>query len=93
MINRITKKFAISAAAAIVSLFASQALFGQIAVKGETVWTMAGDPIKNGVVLVKDGKIEAVGPAAQVAIPSGYRVLSAKVVTPGLIDAHSVVGL
>jgi imidazolonepropionase-like amidohydrolase len=65
----------------------------QIAVKGETVWTMNGEPITNGVVLVKNGKIEAVGTAAQVTIPAGYRVISAKVITPGLIDAHSVIGL
>ncbi|MEZ5426202.1 MAG: amidohydrolase family protein [Pyrinomonadaceae bacterium] len=69
-------------------------VFGQkTAVKGETVWTMAGEPITNGVVLVKDGKIEAVGPAAQIQIPADYQVVSAKVVTPGLIDAHSVIGL
>lgn len=65
----------------------------QIAVKGEMVHTMAGEPISNGVVLIKDGKIERVGPASSVTIPSGYRVLTAKVVTPGLIDAHTVVGL
>ncbi|MFN6963262.1 MAG: amidohydrolase family protein [Pyrinomonadaceae bacterium] len=66
----------------------------QIAVKGETVWTMAGEPIRNGVVLVgADGKIEAVGAASQINIPANYRVFTAKVVTPGLIDAHSVVGL
>ncbi|CAN5160259.1 amidohydrolase family protein [soil metagenome] len=68
-------------------------VFGQIALKGETVWTMAGDPITNGVVLIKNGKIEAVGPAALVQIPNDYRVISAKVVTPGLIDAHTVIGL
>jgi len=67
--------------------------FGQLAIKGETVWTMAGDPITNGIVLINNGKIEAVGTAASVRIPSGYRVMTAKVVTPGLIDAHSVVGL
>ena len=66
----------------------------QIAVKGETVWTMAGEPIANGVVLVSaNGKIEAVGTVSSVKIPSNYRVVSAKVVTPGLIDAHTVVGL
>jgi imidazolonepropionase-like amidohydrolase len=63
----------------------------QIAVKGETVYTMAGDPISNGVVLIKDGKIERVG--SGINIPSNYEVYEAKVVTPGLIDAHSVVGL
>lgn len=67
--------------------------YGQLAVKGETVYTMAGEPITNGVVLINDGKITAVGPAASVAIPANYRVLSAKVVTPGLIDAHTVIGL
>ena len=65
----------------------------QIAVKGETIWTMAGEPIQNGVVLVNNGKIEAVGTAAQIKIPGNYKIVSAKVVTPGLIDAHSVVGL
>ena len=65
----------------------------QIAVRGETVWTMAGEPISNGVVLLNKGKIEAVGSANQIKIPSNYRVISAKVVTPGLIDAHSVIGL
>ncbi len=67
--------------------------YAQIAVKGETVWTMAGAPITNGVVLIKDGKIEVVGAANSITIPSNYRVLSAKVVTPGLIDAHTVIGL
>ncbi len=65
----------------------------QIAVKGGTVWTMAGPPIANGVVLIKNGKIEAVGPASSVSIPAGYRIINAQVVTPGLIDAHTVVGL
>ena len=66
----------------------------QIAVKGETVWTMAGEPITNGVILVNiNGKIEAVGAASQIKIPAGYKIVSAKVVTPGLIDAHSVIGL
>ena len=48
----------------------------QIAVKGETIWTMAGEPLTNGVVLIKDGKIEAVGTAAQVKIPSNYRAFA-----------------
>ena len=65
----------------------------QIGVKGETVHTMAGPAISNGVVLIRDGKIERIGPASQVSIPKGYRTLQAKVVIPGLIDAHTVVGL
>jgi len=65
----------------------------QIAVRGETVHTMSGQAIRDGVVLIRNGKIEQVGPASQVKIPSDFKVVSAKVVTPGLIDAHSVVGL
>lgn len=65
----------------------------QIAVKGETVYTVSGDPIPNGVVLISDGKIEEVGPEASIDIPAGYEVHEASVVTPGLIDARTVVGL
>ena len=50
-----------------------------------------GSVIKNGVVLIKDGKIERVGTA--INIPSNYKVIESKVVTPGLIDARTVVGL
>lgn len=64
-----------------------------LAVRGGTVYTLAGPPIADGVVVIEDGKIVRVGPASEVAVPAGARVLTAAVVTPGLIDAHSVVGL
>ncbi len=64
-----------------------------IAVRGETVYTMAGQPIRDGVVLIRGGKIERVGAASEVKIPAGVKTLRAKVVTPGLIDARTVVGL
>lgn len=70
-----------------------QSVTAQIAIQADTVYTMAGAPIVDGVVLVRDGEIEQVGAANDVAIPSGYQTLSTSVVTPGLIDAHSVVGL
>ncbi len=77
---------------ALVSLLAATAFAEDLAVQGETVHTMAGEAIRDGVVLIKDGKIQSIGPAATVKIPAGTRVLKAKVVTPGLIDAHTVVG-
>ena len=63
------------------------------AVLGKTVLTMVGPPITDGVVLVRDGKIERVGTAAEVALPADLPVLRAAVVMPGLIDAHATVGL
>ncbi len=72
---------------------ASQTTMAQVAVRGEMVYTMAGPAIKDGVVVITDGKITRVGSANDVQIPDGYKVLSAKIVTPGLVDAHSVVGL
>jgi imidazolonepropionase-like amidohydrolase len=63
------------------------------AVKGEIVYTISGEPLTDGVVIVIDGKIAQVGPASRVQIPEGVDVTSAKVVTPGFIDARSVVGL
>ena len=64
-----------------------------LAVQGKTVYTMAGAPVTNGIVLIENGKITQVGPAAQIKVPSGYGTVSATVVTPGLVDAHSTVGL
>jgi imidazolonepropionase-like amidohydrolase len=76
---------------------AADPLAAQLAVRGETVHTMAGPAIRDGVVLIgADGKIAAVGPfqgAGAVAIPAGTRTLQARVVTPGLVDAHATAGL
>lgn len=85
---------ATAAAAAMSCLLSAAPAGAQVAVRGDTVHTMAGPAISDGIVLIgADGKIERVGPAAGVRVPDGYRTLRAKVVTPGLVDAHSVVGL
>jgi len=46
--------------------------------------------INDAVVLLKDGKIEAVGPASELAVPAGYEVVDARSswVMPGMIDLH-----
>ena len=84
----------LAALVVVTSCLGTLSLEAQVAVRGGTVHTMAGSSIENGVVLVSgDGLIERVGPESQVPIPDGYRVLEAEVVTPGLVDAHTVVGI
>lgn len=63
-----------------------------LAIRADVIHTMAGPFIKEGTILVKEGKIAAVGNANTTSIPEGYKVLTAKVATPGFIDAHTVVG-
>lgn len=79
--------------AATILLHCPQLASGQVAVRGKTIYTMTGPAIADGVVIVRDGRIVEIGPAASVTIPQGMKVLDAAVVTPGLIDAHSTVGL
>lgn len=65
----------------------------QHAIIGETVYPVSGEPIDNGVVLVEDGQIISVGEQGDVTIPDNFERHEAGVVTPGFIDARTVVGL
>ncbi len=58
-----------------------------------TVFDGEGARIDNGTVLLRDGKVEAVG-GADLAIPEGFTRIDAtgKFVTPGIIDIHSHLG-
>lgn len=58
-----------------------------IAVRAGWVFTGSGDPIENGVVLIEDGKVVAVGPGVQV--PDGAKLIDRPngFITPGLVDA------
>ena len=60
-----------------------------LVIKGGKIYTVTGDVIDQGVILVEGGKIKAVG--KDIPVPEGAEVVDAtgKVVTPGLIDAHS----
>ncbi|MDP1891143.1 MAG: amidohydrolase family protein [Gemmatimonadaceae bacterium] len=64
-----------------------------IAITGGTVHPVSGAKIERGTVLIRDGKIAEVG--ANVAVPAGARVIDAtgKIVTPGLINANTQLGL
>jgi len=47
--------------------------------------------VDNGVVLVKDGKIEAVGRASELEIPAGYELVDVgeRWLSPGMVELHS----
>ncbi len=55
---------------------------------------IVGSEIPDGALVIEGGKIVAIGPAAQVKIPSGAQVtdVSGKVLMPGLICTHSHIG-
>jgi imidazolonepropionase-like amidohydrolase len=78
------------AAVAAAALSAPAGLAAQdVAIRNATVITIARGDIPNANVVVRNGKITAVG--ANVAIPQGIRVIdgTGKFVMPGIIDAHS----
>jgi imidazolonepropionase-like amidohydrolase len=64
-----------------------------IAITGGKVYPVSGPAIENGTVLMRDGKIVAVG--ANVAIPADATRIDAtgKVVTPGLVNAYTQITL
>jgi imidazolonepropionase-like amidohydrolase len=61
---------------------------------GGQVLPISSPPIDNGVVIIKDGKITAVGPADNVTIPAGANQIdcTGKAIMPGLVDTHSHIG-
>lgn len=64
-----------------------------VAVYGETVWTGTSQgTLTNGVVVIENGRITAVGPSGT-RVPAGAEEVRAKWVTPGLISAFSRTGL
>jgi imidazolonepropionase-like amidohydrolase len=64
-----------------------------VAIRGGTVLTMAGPPLERGTVLIRGGKIAAVG--SDVSVPASAMVVDAtgKYVMPGLIDAMTYFGI
>ena len=80
-------------AALALSATALSASAQTIAITGGTVFPVTGPKIANGTVLIRDGKIVAVG--ANVAIPADAQRVDAagKWVTPGFINSATTLGL
>src|SRR5579871_1220336 len=66
-----------------------------IAITGAKLLTVSHGTIDNGVLVMADGKITAVGRTGEVTIPKDAKVVDAKGMTvyPGLIDPESNFGL
>lgn len=65
---------------------------GVIAIVGGLVYPVSAPPIPGGTVLIRDGRIEAVG--ADLDLPAGAEIIDAtgKSVIPGIIESHSHMG-
>jgi imidazolonepropionase-like amidohydrolase len=76
----------------LAALAAAPAAAQTVAITGGTVFPVTGARIERGTVLIRDGRIVAVGQA--LAVPAGATVIDAtgKWVTPGLIHAQSQAG-
>jgi imidazolonepropionase-like amidohydrolase len=66
---------------------------GVFAIRNARIVTVSGPDIENGTVVIRDGKIEAVG--ANVSVPSGAQTIDGHglSVYPGMIDAGTNMGL
>jgi Tol biopolymer transport system component/imidazolonepropionase-like amidohydrolase len=68
---------------------------GRIAFTNARIITMENDKIiENGTIVINGNKIEAIGEADKVSVPSGTKIYSAegKTIMPGMVDAHAHIG-
>ena len=77
---------------ALVFVFVAAAASAQdVVIRNATILTVSHGTIEHGSILVRGGKIAAVGTNAQVTAPANAQVIDAtgKFVMPGIIDTHS----
>ena len=75
-----------------VQLSADQAN-NSVVLRGATVYTAVGSSLERAIIVIKNGKITAVG--EKIKIPRRVKVIdvNGKVIVPGLIDIHSHLGV
>ncbi len=64
-----------------------------LAIRAGTIITVAGDPLENGVIIVRNGKIDGVGENLETPAEAGIIDVPEMTVVPGFIDAHCHLGL
>ncbi len=99
MIEKIGYSLLVSALAVIsLSTAVAQApakAVATLAITGGKLLTVSHGVIENGVLLIKDGKISAVGEASKVTVPADATIVDAHGLTvyPGLIEPDTTLGL
>ena len=88
-----TPKWIVRVLTLFTALVCSGALFGEgpvALIDGVVIDGNGGKPIENGVVVVRDGRIEAAGDADIVRVPSDAKVIDieGRAILPGLADMH-----
>src|SRR5580704_3912362 len=66
-----------------------------LVVQGARILPISAPPIALGVLVIRGGKIVAVGEEGKVQIPAGAKIQDAtgKVIMPGIVDSHSHIGI
>jgi imidazolonepropionase-like amidohydrolase len=64
-----------------------------IAIVGGRVHPVSGPVVENGTVLIRDGRIVAVGASVQIPADAQRIDATGKVVTPGIVNASTLLGL
>jgi imidazolonepropionase-like amidohydrolase len=64
---------------------------GAIVIKAKRILPVSGGPIEGGLIVIRDGRIEALG--TDLEVPEGAQIIELPdgIVTPGLIDAHAAI--
>ncbi|HIF38224.1 MAG TPA: amidohydrolase [Gemmatimonadetes bacterium] len=65
---------------------------GLVALTGARIITMKGNEIlEEGDILIRDNRIESIGPSGSISIPDGTELLdvSGKTIVPGFVDTHA----
>ena len=89
MIQRFTYSFLVIFTLSFVNCVVAQK---PLAIQNATIITGTGETISEGTILIKDGKIKAVGKDVKVPIAAQVIDASDHYVIPGLIEAHTSSG-
>ncbi len=90
--NKLPKIIITSIATCLLSLPLTAQPNETTVIRGATLLPITSEPIENGIIVLENGKIAAIG--SDISIPNGANVINAsgKIIMPGIVDTHSHVG-